>query len=121
MTRPRRTRRIRVTWAAAALLVAAVACSSATGKPNGGGTSSPPPPSSPSIRPTRVDSARFSTTTPIKHVIFIIKENRSFDNMFGTYPGADDASMANDKGRQRPLVHGSLYDQRLPHDLPHDY
>lgn len=27
-----------------------------------------------------------STTTPIKHVIFIIEENHSFDNLFGTYP-----------------------------------
>ena len=27
-----------------------------------------------------------STTTPIKHVIIIIEENHSFDNLFGTYP-----------------------------------
>lgn len=26
------------------------------------------------------------TTTPIKHVIIIIQENHSFDNLFGTYP-----------------------------------
>jgi len=25
----------------------------------------------------------------IQHVIFIVQENRSFDNYFGTYPGAD--------------------------------
>ena len=25
----------------------------------------------------------------IKHVIVIMQENRSFDNYFGTYPGAD--------------------------------
>ena len=24
---------------------------------------------------------------PIKHVIFIVKENRTFDHYFGTYPG----------------------------------
>jgi phospholipase C len=28
-------------------------------------------------------------TNPIKHVVFILKENRSFDNYFATYPGAD--------------------------------
>ena len=28
-------------------------------------------------------------TTPIKHIIFIVKENRTFDNLFGEYPGAD--------------------------------
>ncbi|MGZ8618709.1 MAG: alkaline phosphatase family protein, partial [Actinomycetota bacterium] len=29
---------------------------------------------------------------PIEHVIFIVKENRTFDHYFGTYPGADGAS-----------------------------
>ncbi|HWC32363.1 MAG TPA: alkaline phosphatase family protein, partial [Actinomycetota bacterium] len=29
---------------------------------------------------------------PIEHVIFIVKENRSFDNYFATYPGADGAT-----------------------------
>ena len=28
------------------------------------------------------------TTTPIKHLVIIIPENRSFDNYFGTYPHA---------------------------------
>src|SRR5262245_5174716 len=28
----------------------------------------------------------------IQHVVFILKENRSFDNVFGTYPGADGAT-----------------------------
>src|SRR6266487_4401631 len=26
---------------------------------------------------------------PIKHIVVIMQENRSFDNYFGTYPGAD--------------------------------
>lgn len=29
------------------------------------------------------------TSTPIKHLIVIMKENHSFDNYFGTFPGAD--------------------------------
>ena len=29
------------------------------------------------------------TKTPIKHLIFLMQENHSFDNYFGTYPGAD--------------------------------
>ena len=29
---------------------------------------------------------------PIKHVVFIVKENRSFDNYFGTFPGANGAT-----------------------------
>ncbi|HKE38066.1 MAG TPA: alkaline phosphatase family protein, partial [Candidatus Baltobacteraceae bacterium] len=34
-------------------------------------------------------------TTPIKHVVFIVQENRTFDNIFGGpggYPGADTVS-----------------------------
>jgi len=32
----------------------------------------------PERHPQRVDAARFPTATPIKHVVFIVKENRSF-------------------------------------------
>src|ERR1700681_2887709 len=27
------------------------------------------------------------TKTPIKHIIYLIQENHSFDNLFGTFPG----------------------------------
>src|SRR5947199_7342703 len=30
-----------------------------------------------------------STTPRLQHLIFIVQENHSFDNYFGTYPGAD--------------------------------
>jgi phospholipase C len=30
----------------------------------------------------------------IQHIVFIVKENRSFDNYFGTFPGADGATTA---------------------------
>jgi phospholipase C len=30
-----------------------------------------------------------ATTTPIKHFLVLMQENHSFDNYFGTYPGAD--------------------------------
>jgi phospholipase C len=30
--------------------------------------------------------------SPIEHVIFLVKENRSFDHYFGTYPGAEGAT-----------------------------
>src|SRR5216684_1834507 len=32
------------------------------------------------------------TINVIQHIVFIIKENRSFDNYFGTFPGADGAT-----------------------------
>src|ERR1035438_6274897 len=35
---------------------------------------------------------RSSTTTPIKHVIIVIGENRSFDNLFATYQPPPDSS-----------------------------
>src|SRR5438309_1572151 len=43
---------------------------------------------------------------PIKHIIIIDKENRSFDTMFGLFPGADGASRAElSTGRIVPLGH----------------
>lgn len=30
-----------------------------------------------------------ATTTPIKHFVYLMQESRSFDEYFGTYPGAD--------------------------------
>src|SRR5579859_242761 len=38
--------------------------------------------------PTRPGVAGVSANTKIKHVVIIMQENRSFDNYFGTYPGA---------------------------------
>lgn len=35
------------------------------------------------------DPVQLTGATPIQHVILILQENRSFDNYFGTYPGAD--------------------------------
>jgi phospholipase C len=32
---------------------------------------------------------QLDTTTPIKHFVVLMQENHSFDNYFGTYPGAD--------------------------------
>src|SRR5512140_3050948 len=29
------------------------------------------------------------TKTPIQHLVFLMQENHTFDNYFGTYPGAD--------------------------------
>ena len=36
-----------------------------------------------------------ATTSPIEHVVIIFKENHTFDNYFGTFPGVDgDATLA---------------------------
>lgn len=44
--------------------------------------------------------------SPIKHVVFIIKENRSFDHYFGTFPGANGATTGTlSNGLVIPLQH----------------
>ena len=35
---------------------------------------------------------RTTTASPIKHVIIVVQENRSFDDLFATFPGADGAT-----------------------------
>jgi phospholipase C len=37
-------------------------------------------------------TGRPAATTPIKHVVILMKENRSFDSYFGRFPGADGAT-----------------------------
>jgi phospholipase C len=57
---------------------------------------------------------------PIRHVVFLIKENRTFDHLFGQFPGADGVTVGYDHGRQVPLAPGLMV---LPGygKLPHHY
>lgn len=75
------------------------------------------------------------TKWPIKHVVFIIKENRTFDHLFGKMPGANGVT----KGKMEVFFsevakefNADVGDvitrkldpppgQRYPGDLPHDY
>jgi phospholipase C len=51
-------------------------------------------------RPEHPHHARF----PIQHVIFLVKENRTFDNYFGRFPGANGATTGTTSdGRTVPL------------------
>jgi len=45
-----------------------------------------------------------SGSTPIKHVIVLIQENRSFDNFFATYPGADGAASGQAAAMPSPIA-----------------
>ncbi|MGA8535520.1 MAG: alkaline phosphatase family protein [Candidatus Tumulicola sp.] len=48
----------------------------------------------------------------IKHVVMLIQENRSFDNLFATYPGADGATTGKTHdGKTVPLTKASLVDK----------
>ncbi len=53
----------------------------------------PVEPSSPSAgpQPTKLELAR----EHLKHLVFIVQENRSFDHYFGTFPGAEGIPMRN--------------------------
>ena len=47
-----------------------------------------------SLRPTVTSKSEVPGTTPIRHVVVIMKENHAFDNYFGTFPGVDGISSA---------------------------
>ena len=90
---PVRPPRTLVALVLAAMLAAA--CSPASGE-SGSTTSSPAGPSpSPSPGPelTKLEQARLH----LKHLVFIVQENRSFDHYFGTFPGANGFPMRNGK------------------------
>lgn len=60
--------------------------------------------------------ATVPATSPIQHVVVIMQENRTFDNLFNGFPGADSAQSAMNKGTPIrlsavPLAEGT--------DLPH--
>jgi phospholipase C len=73
------------------------------------------PPTSPS--PVSSDVLAFQGT--IEHIVFILKENRSFDNFFGTFPGADGATSGPiSTGEMMSLGHSPNV---MPHDIGHDW
>ena len=58
------------------------------------------------------------TATPIKRVIYIMLENRSFNNVFGRFPGVKGGTdVGVEYGAEKPLLDCPEW---LPGDLPHD-
>ncbi len=56
--------------------------------------------------PSPVTSSTPGTEDPIQHIVIIVKENRSFDNYFGTFPGAAGATRGQtSSGQMVPLLH----------------
>jgi phospholipase C len=113
------TRRSLRAFLASLALIAVAACTtstaSTTNDPSTAAPSSPRSVVQPSV-PTFTEDPTESTKTPIKHVVILMMENRSFDHMFGSFPGADGVSAGWDLGVKRPLTHVTA--QRIP-DLPH--
>ena len=86
-----------VTWARHGAMIAAVVGAGLTGWLLRPGTATG--------HPTTL-SSRLRARYPIRHIIIIDKENRSFDQMFGRFPGADGARRAlTSSGKVVPLGH----------------
>jgi len=72
----------------------------------------------PVVAPTATASVVATDTRwPIKRVVYVMMENRSFDNLFGRFPGARGSTIGVKLGREVPLA---PCPQWLPGDLPHD-
>src|SRR5919201_1952188 len=54
----------------------------------------------------------------IKHIVFVLLENHSFDNVFGRFPGADGATAARSGTQTIPLLHAPPF---YWHDIFHEY
>jgi phospholipase C len=134
-----RSSRILVAFAAATLIAAA--CTAASGETG----ASAAPAASGSTQATGADVTPAGVTSPaspgppqtqlemardhLKHLVFIVQENRSFDHYFGTFPGADGIPMRNGRPRDclpdpiaghcvRPYHSTSQLQQGGPHDEP---
>ena len=56
--------------------------------------------------------------TKIKHVVFVLLENHTFDNVFGRFPGADGTTTGISAAHERiPLLHAPPF---YWHDISHD-
>jgi phospholipase C len=53
---------------------------------------SAPPQKAVPVHSAESTAALATAHTPIKHIVIIVRENHSFDNLFGTFPGADGAT-----------------------------
>ena len=72
----------------------------------------------PVVTPTPTRSVTATDTRwPIKRVVYVMLENRSFDNIFGSFPGANGATTGVKFGKEVPLTPSPHW---LPGDLPHD-
>lgn len=70
------------------------------------------------------ECVRAQLSIPVKHFIFIVQENHSFDNYFGSFPGANgiplDTALPNYPGGPK-LERPYLSHDPTPHDLSHSW
>ena len=72
----------------------------------------------PVANPRSIEAAPLASN-PIKHIVIMVKENRTFDDLFGTFPGADGATTYKDpQGKTHKLNHQP---DRLVFDIAHEH
>jgi phospholipase C len=63
-----------------------------------------------------LQSSAHCQTTPIQHVVILVKENHSFDSLFGTFPGVNGATSGKvSTGVTVPLSHASDTPKNFAH------
>jgi len=68
--------------------------------------------------PPTTPTGSVETRWPVKHVVYLMLENRSFNHMFGAFPGATDVTKVGlVDGKEQPLT---VAPEWLKGDLPHD-
>src|SRR5437660_967947 len=110
-----------MTWvwarsAAVAAAVGALALTACGGSKTSGGSFALPPQNAAGI----ADDAAWApaATGPIQHIVVIVQENRSFDNLFRGYPGADSVAYGWGHGKRYALKPRSMRD---PQDVNHSH
>ena len=63
--------------------------------------------------------ASYDGPMPIKHVIVIVKENHTFDNYFGSFPGAEGTTTANTN--DRGVIQVKEAPDKTPRDMCHEH
>jgi phospholipase C len=96
MMRVSAIRKIAACFAFGAAAIALTACGGAVG------TSPPQPPQQANFKPIGgLGIPQASGTDKIQHIVIIIQENRSFDNLFQGFPGADTQSFGYDSAGKK--------------------
>ena len=85
--------------------------------PDGGPAAVPTGTTAPDDAATPVDATAPATGYPIKHVVVVVKENHTFDNYFGSFPGAEGTTTCTKSdGSTFPCPHAP---DKTSHDLSH--
>jgi phospholipase C len=78
-------------------------------------------PAAPGMIPAAPDGAQTAIGSHIKHVIIIVQENRSFDNLFATYRGADGTRDGKTPHGTIKLRVANLASPKVPQYLYHNF